>query len=166
MVDIKTVAFTGSRPNKLNGYKAIDNKELLWKIAERVEKFIVEENVTTFINGLALGIDTWTARIVLKLKEKYPHIKLISASPCLNHNSKWNKESQEIWQEVVDKSDEFIIVTEEEYKPYLMQVRNMWMVDRADIILAVFDGTPGGTMNCVKYAEKQNKRIEIIDTKE
>ena len=64
-----------------------------------------------------------------------------------------------MWQEVCDKSDEVVLVTDEEYKPYLMQVRNIWMVERSDIVIAVWDGTEGGTANCVKSAEKAKKQI-------
>lgn len=154
-----TVCFTGHRPSKLKGYNTEDNKELLWRIHKVVVDLIENREVDTFINGLALGIDLWSAKIVIKLKEKYPHIKLISAIPCRNHPSKWNEESQRLWQEVCDNSDEVILVTDEDYKPYLMQVRNEWMVRSSDIVVAVWDGSNGGTDNCVKFAEKQNKEI-------
>ena len=45
------------------------------------------------------------------------------------------------------------------YKPYLMQVRNEYMVNLADKVIAVWDGTSGGTGNCVAYAEKKKKEI-------
>ena len=151
--------FTGHRPNKLNGYNAGDNKELLWRIHKEVVNLIENKGVTTFINGLALGVDMWSAKIVIKLKEKYPQIKLVSAIPCRNHASKWNKESQLMWQEICDKSDEVVLVTDEEYKSYLMQVRNEWMCNKSDYVIAVWDGSNGGTGNCVKFAEKQSKEI-------
>jgi uncharacterized phage-like protein YoqJ len=154
--------FTGHRPNKLGGYKAEDNKELLWRLHKVIVDHIENKNVDTFINGLALGIDLWAAKIVIKLKEKYPHIKLISAIPCRNHPSKWNEESKLLWQEVCDKSDEVVLVTDEDYKPYLMQVRNVWMVDKSNFVIGVHDGTEGGTNNCLKYAEKIKKQITII----
>ena len=37
------------------------------------------------------------------------------------------------------------------------------MVDNADKVIAVWDGSKGGTYNCVKYAEKQNKEIIVIN---
>jgi uncharacterized phage-like protein YoqJ len=154
-----TACFTGHRPNKLKGYNPDDNKELLWEIHNAIVYLIENKKVTTFINGLALGVDMWSAKIVLKLKEKYPHIKLISAIPCRNHSSKWNLESRLMWEEICEKSDEVVLVTDEDYKPYLMQVRNEWMVSKSDYVVAVWDGSGGGTANCVKSAEKQNKEI-------
>ena len=46
-----------------------------------------------------------------------------------------------------------------------MQERNIFMVDRADEILAVWNGTSGGTKNCIDYAKKQNKIITNIYNK-
>lgn len=159
----QTACFTGHRPNKLSGYDPKDNKELLWRLHNEIVRHIEENSVDTFINGLALGIDQWAARIVIKLRQtKYSHIKLISAVPCKNHSSKWIKQSQVDWQEIVDLSDEVVYVSEDEYKPYLMQKRNEWMVNKSEYVIAVWDGTDGGTGNCVKYAQSKNKKITII----
>jgi uncharacterized phage-like protein YoqJ len=44
-----------------------------------------------------------------------------------------------------------------------MQIRNEWMVDRCDKLIAVWDGSKGGTGNCVDYAKSVNKDIFRID---
>jgi uncharacterized phage-like protein YoqJ len=151
----KTCCFTGHRPNKLKGYDPKDNKELLWEIFKVVEDHIDNKGVTTFISGAALGVDTWAAKMILRVKRYSPEIKLILAIPCKNHSSKWNSESQKEWQSIVDQADEVVYVSEEEYKPYLMQKRNEWMCNMSDYIIAVHDGSNGGTGNCVKYAQKK-----------
>lgn len=154
--------FTGHRPNKLKGYDAENNKELLWRLHAEIVNHIENKGVTTFINGVALGIDMWSAKIVLKLKEKYPYIRLVSAVPCQNHSCKWNSKDRELWQEIIDESDVVVYVSDEPYAPYLMMKRNKYMVDRSQYVIAVWDGTKGGTGNCVKYAEKINREITII----
>jgi len=40
-----------------------------------------------------------------------------------------------------------------------MQTRNIWMVDNCDLVLALWDGSDGGTGNCIKYANKIGKPI-------
>lgn len=159
----KTACFTGHRPNKLKGYDPKDNRDLLWEIYKKIEIHIEDKGVTTFISGMALGVDMWAARMILYAKRNgYPDIKLICAVPCKNHSSKWNAESQKIWQRIIDAADEVVYVSEEDYKPYLMQKRNEWMVDKADYVIAVWDGSNGGTGNCIKYAQKKNKEIAIV----
>ena len=51
----------------------------------------------------------------------------------------------------------------EKYSPYLMMVRNKYMVDISDRGIAVWDGSKGGTANCVRYAQKIGKPLDIIN---
>lgn len=158
-----TVCFTGHRPNKLNGYDPKDNRDLLWRLHKEIVKHIELKDCNTFISGMALGIDIWAAKIVLKLKrDRFPNVKLVCAIPCKNQESRWVKSSQLEWQEICKLADEVIYVSEDEYKPYLMQKRNEWMVDNANYVIAVHDGTNGGTGNCVNYAKNKSKKITII----
>lgn len=161
----KTIAFTGHRPDKLNGYDPKDNKALLWYIQKEIVDHI-DQGYTNFINGLALGIDQWCALIVLKLKEKYPNIRLISAIPCTGHPNKWKAKDKETWGHIVANSDELYLVTSGAYTKQCMQVRNQFIVDKADKILAVWGGTSGGTANCVKYAKSKLKPILILNPNE
>jgi uncharacterized phage-like protein YoqJ len=39
------------------------------------------------------------------------------------------------------------------------QRRNELMVDAADVLAAFFDGSPGGTANCVRYANSVGRRV-------
>lgn len=158
-MSFKSLCFTGHRPNKLYGYDPRKNAKLLWTLNNLIEKLITDRNYGIFISGMALGIDMWAARIVLKLRETYPHIKLICAVPCLNHSSKWVESSKTEWKEIIAQADEVVYVTEEPYHPYLMQKRNEWMVDHADTIVAVWNGTKGGTANCVNYAADKEKHV-------
>lgn len=158
-----TACFTGHRPNKLGGYNPGDNKELLWRLHDSVVEHIEKYEVTTWISGMALGIDQWGAKIVLKLRDTtHPDLKLICAVPCKNHEKAWNKQSQKEWQDIIDKADQVVYTSEDDYAPYLMQKRNEWMTNHSQYVLAVWDGTDGGTGNCVKYAQKKDKNIYII----
>jgi uncharacterized phage-like protein YoqJ len=111
---------------------------------------------------MALGVDTVFALAVLELKDKGYNIKLHCAIPCLNHSSKWFEESVVLYKEILDKADVVKFVTEQPYQVWMMQKRNEYMVNRADKVIAVWDGSKGGTGNCVAYAKKQNKDIILI----
>ena len=65
----------------------------------------------------------------------------------------------------VDMLPEYEIVgyKEGEYYPAKMEKRNEYMVDHSDIVIAVWDGSKSGTENCIKYAQKLNKRIIRIN---
>ena len=158
------LCFTGHRPDKLKGYRMRDNVELLRVLKDTIIYYIENKNVDTFISGMALGVDMWSAFIVLKLKEQYPHIKLVSAIPCDKQYSVWkNEEDIEDWKYIVGKADTVHYVSTEPYTNWCLQKRNEWMVDNSDFVLAVWDGTKGGTANCIKYAKKKNADIFKID---
>ena len=158
----KTVCFTGHRPNQLNGYNVNDNIDMLLKLKEVIIDHIENKQVDTFISGMALGIDMWAARIVLKLKETYPNIKLVCAIPCANHTDAWTKNPQSVqeWNDIVAKADTVHYVSNEQYTNWCMQKRNEWMVDNSKHVIAVWNGdSTGGTANCIKYAMKQDVEI-------
>lgn len=49
------------------------------------------------------------------------------------------------------------------YHPSKFQKRNEYMADHSDYAIAVFDGRPGGTYNCVKYMKRIGLDYKIID---
>lgn len=155
-----TLCFTGHRPKeKLNGYDPKDNLPMLNKLKVQIELAINQDGVINFISGMALGIDMWAARIVLNLKKKYPQIKLIAAVPCEKQYNKWKQEGVDEWNGIISKVDYVHYVSNELYTAWCMQVRNEWMVNNSKYVLAVWDGSKGGTGNCVKYALKKDVRI-------
>lgn len=85
MKEKKVCCFTGHRPQKLSfGFNEEDERcvQLKRAIMEQTEKLITQRRVTHFIVGMALGVDIYSAEIVLLLKEKYPQITLECAIPC------------------------------------------------------------------------------------
>lgn len=161
----KTICFTGHRPEKLNGYNPKDNIQMLYKLKESIVEMI-NNGYENFITGMAIGVDMWAAKIVLKLKKEYPQINLICAIPCDKHWSKWqynSPESVEQWFSITSKADLVHYVSEDPYTAWCMQVRNKWMVDNSNTVIAVWDGTKGGTGNCVVYAFKKDVKIYQLD---
>lgn len=155
------ICVTGHRPNKLYGYDLNDER---WQnLKEQFKVLLKEDNCNEAITGMALGVDTVFALAVLELKSEGYDIKLHCAIPCRNHSCKWIKESIDQYYNILSKADMIKLVSSEEYKPQLMQKRNEYMVDLADKVIAVWDGSSGGTANCVKYAEKVKKEIIRIN---
>lgn len=115
--------------------------------------------------GMALGVDQLFALVVLELKNKGHNITLEAAIPCQNHCGRWPASSQKLWQDIVDACDKVTLVTDAPYQPWMMQKRNEYMVDNANLILAIWDGSNGGTANCVHYAQDKGKAIYQINPK-
>ncbi len=87
---MKTCCFTGHRPQKLGyGENSIQCDELKNRLEELIIELIEKGGVTHFISGVALGVDTYAANIVMNLKLQYPGITLECAIPCENQAEKW-----------------------------------------------------------------------------
>lgn len=143
------VAGTGHRPNKLGGYtKAVEEKQI--RIADR---WLWENQPEKIISGMALGWDQALARAAVNR-----NIPVIAALPFHNHHIIWPHWQIEKYTELLAQCSEVKTICDGGYEPVKMQRRNEWMVDNSDMVLALWDGSTGGTNNCVQYAIKQQKK--------
>ena len=111
---------------------------------------------------MALGTDLDFAETVLKLRNKYP-IKLECAIPCPNQTLKWNDKDKLRYDGILKRADEINLISER-YTPESMLNRNRYMVDKSELVIAVFNGIEqGGTWYTISYAKNKNKNIEIIN---
>ena len=165
MTNEKSLAFTGLRPHKLPwGFDESRPACLSLRIAirERLIKLIEEENVRRYLSGMAMGIDMICAEIVLELKERYPDITLEAALPNKEQDILWPQKYRDRYRAILGKCDSIHAVSEE-YTDDCMEKRNRYMVDKCDMVLAVWNGKPGGTGNTIAYAQKRKKPIISID---
>lgn len=153
------VAFTGHRPDKLGGYK-VPNPTYLY-VCQQIDKTLRELKPEKVISGMALGVDQWAAHIAYKLG-----IPFIAAVPFEGQEKAWPKQSQMTFHLLLRMASEKVIVSPGDYSAAKMQVRNEWMVDHCDKLIAVWDGTSGGTGNCVAYAQKSEKNIIRINPRD
>lgn len=160
----KTIAVTGHRPNKLWGYDL--THPCYRKLQSRFEQVLLDQGCTDAWTGMALGADTVFAHAVLALKQRGIPVKLHCAVPCRGQTAFWKTPSIHEYNRILDLADEAVLVTDAPYKAALMQIRNQYMVDRADLVLALWDGTPGGTANCVNYARRHGVPVSIVDPAE
>lgn len=164
----KSACFTGHRPNKLGGYsgeKAKTIQDAIFGCLTKVVSRAIDVGFDTFISGGALGIDQIGAEAVLykKRNPNLSHVKLIVARPFPSQACKWPKFSQEYFNSLCDQADSVIDVSPDPYSPEKMQIRNAWMVDNSDAVIAVWNKSGGGTGNCVDYATSKFKPILVID---
>lgn len=156
----KTIAITGHRPNKLGNdysFKSDLSKAIIKELQALIDKLKPE----CIMSGMALGIDTMWA--VLAIKNNIP---LIAAIPCRGHSSQWPPQSVKLYNRLInDPLCTQVLVTDSDYTPQCMQTRNEFMVDNSDELIAVWDGTPGGTGNCVRYANGKILLHRIDPTK-
>lgn len=150
------IAGTGHRPDKLGGY----TNEAFLKLVKIAEDWIKENNPTKVISGMALGWDQALAQASCNC-----NVPFIAAIPFKGQESAWSEKSQKYFNKLLKKAESIVYTSDGGYAPYKMQVRNKWMVDNSDALLAMWDGTNGGTYNCVSYAQSKDKKIINLITK-
>lgn len=153
------VAFTGHRPDKLGGYKLPN--PIYTKVCQRIDRALGDLQPEKVISGMALGVDQWAAYIALKKK-----IPFIAAVPFEGQENAWPFQSQHLYRILLRNAHEKVIVSPGGYSADKMQIRNIWMVDHCDKLIAIWDGTKGGTGNCIEYAKSINKNILYINPKD
>ncbi|SFP81078.1 Uncharacterized SPBc2 prophage-derived protein YoqJ [Oscillibacter sp. PC13] len=162
-----TCAFTGHRPSSYKfGYdeEHPDCCKLKALMTLQIVS-LIENGVTTFLSGMALGADIWGAEIVLACKKKYPqkNIRLIAALPCESQADRWSVEQRERYFNILEECDETVYLSRH-YTRDCMFRRNRWLIDHANFVLAVYNGSAkGGTAYTVNYAHEKKRAVIIID---
>lgn len=118
-------------------------------------------NELIVISGGALGIDQLWMEAALSLKMAVP---VTAALPFKGYDAKWPIVSRQEYQKLLDKCHLVKYISEPGYAARKLQIRNEWMVDNCDHLYAYWNGTNGGTANCVRYAETVMKPTTIFDT--
>jgi len=151
----KTCCFTGHRELPTGR----ERQNLAIRLEEAVMEQI-EKGVKFFGAGGALGFDTLAAQTVLRLKEKYPDIKLILVLPCLTQTRGWPAGDVEEYERIKALADK-VVYTSQEYTGDCMFRRNRHLVDNSRVCICYLTKESGGTAYTVDYAEKQG--LEIIN---
>ena len=150
---MKSCCFTGHREIPYQEQEMISAR-----LEEEVRR-LIGMGFVTFHAGGALGFDTLAAQCVLKLKKEFPKIRLCIDVPHKGQERKWSMENIKQYQEILLFADEVNILSESYFRG-CMHVRNRYMVDHSDCVIAYVRKESGGSAYTMAYAEK--KGVEII----
>lgn len=147
------VAGTGHRPDKLGGY-APHLERATYAMALTG---LYETRPEWVISGMALGWDMALAEAADTMG-----IPFTAAIPFRGQDRFWNEKDQDRYHRLLGRASEVKIVTHFDPLDALtaadvgaaMQRRNVWMVNNADLVLALWDGSNGGTRNCIRFADQ------------
>lgn len=141
---ITKIAFTGHRH-----LKYADVVTMLNKLKE-------DYPGTMWITGGAYGLDSHAARFAL---DNSIPLWLVLPFPANVLCARWpSGDARDLLFRSVKECTKLSVVAPV-YSMMFYQQRNEFMVDAADVLAAFFDGSQGGTANCVRYAQKAGKKI-------
>lgn len=159
-----TCCFTGHRPDKLPwGLDESDPRCLAVKrsMARELEG-LYRRGYRHFISGMAMGCDLYFAEAALSLRKRYPGVTVEGAVPCPTQAQKWPERLRRRRRLILNDCD-LETVVQQHYDRFCMHRRDRYMVDRSAAVLAVFDGTPGGTQYTLNYAMDKGREILLLD---
>lgn len=126
------------------------------KLIEEI-KSAFKEGCDYFITGAAKGLDYEASFAVNTLKADGFKIKLEAAVPYPQMNSHYQC-AYSIF------SSDVKIYLSQKYSKEIFHIRDRYMVDKSDIVIAVYDGRKsGGTYYTMKYAQKCGKKLVVIN---
>lgn len=146
------LAVTGHRPDKLGGYD-VDTRLRVRKLALAA---LDELDPSLVITGMAQGWDTAIAAAAITLD-----IPFVAAIPFAGQEAVWPEGDQDLYRRLLAQASVVEYVCDPGYAAWKMLRRNAWMVDHAEHLLALWNGTEGGTANCVEYATR--RRVPITN---
>ena len=146
--------FTGHR---------ILGKDFTISALDNTIEYMINNGVTIFICGGAIGFDTYAAEAVLRAKERHESIELHIYAPCNNQSAKWNIIQKNKYNEILEKAD-YVDMVDRPYYDGCMKERNYKMVDNSRYCICYFhenESRPSGTGQTFRYAKRQG--LEIIN---
>jgi len=105
---------------------------------------------------MALGWDQALAQAAVDMK-----IPFDAAVPFVGQESRWPAESAKRYRSLLSQARNVTVVCDGGYAAWKLQRRNIWMVDHCDAVLALWNGSDGGTANCVRYADGKRPVINV-----
>ena len=151
----KICCFTGHR-----SIRRVRPSVLIVRLESTLRELIEKDGYTDFRSGGAVGFDLIAACCVLKLKTEYPHIRLHMLLPCKDQDKNFGRQEKRIYRYVLEHADSIRYVNEH-YANYVMFARNRALVDGADLCIACYERTHGGTHYTVNYANK--KHVQVVN---
>ena len=155
-------AFTGHRPERLPwGLHEEDPRcAALKTLLRRTVREVYDRGFHTFLCGMARGCDQYFAEAVLAARaDGAPDAQLCALVPCPSQPDGWDEASIARYWALLSACDQ-VEVLEAHYSPGCMLRRNREMLRRAQLLVSVYDGTPGGTAATVRLAEQQG--VEVL----
>lgn len=148
----KTCCFTGHRDIPAQKIPAIEKR------LEEEAEALIHQGVLYFGTGGARGFDTLAAQVVLRLKARYPHIRLILVLPCREHTRGWTKNDIHAYEHIFAHADKIVYVSQK-YVSGCMQKRNRHLVDYSAYCVYYQTAGAGGTAYTVRYAASRGVRL-------
>ncbi len=141
----------------LTGHRTLAPEFDEYALHERLEG-LINEGYDYFLCGMAMGFDLLALKHLIELKGKYP-IQIEACIPCPNQEKYFPKNQKKLYRELLQWCDHRTLISQTG-GTWVYLVRDRYMVDCCDCLLAYCKKQTGGAAYTVGYAQK--KGVEVI----
>ena len=118
------------------------------------------------VSGGALGIDQDACGVWYRMGVAY-----LLMLPFPGQEARWPRELQAVYRQLLNKAAGVIYVSEkapktDEEAAEMLKRRNEWVCGPSDELLAVWDGSRGGTSSCVNFWRRCGQHEILIDPRD
>lgn len=147
---LSSVSFTGHRTYCGEAADAL----------RRTVEELYDRGFRTFQSGMAVGFDLAAAEAVLELRSRRPDVRLIAAVPFSGQETRFAAADRARFRRVLAAADRTEVLSPV-YHRGCYAVRNDFLVDNARVLVAWYDGSPGGTHYTVGRALRRG--VEVVN---
>lgn len=125
------------------------------RVREAVRASLIEAQPDVVVCGMANGFDLYAGHEAVNLG-----FNVWCAKPWAGHKPR--KGDEPLYNAITMFAEKIVDVdlSERYLGPWLYQKRNEWMVNQGTHILAYWDGSSGGTKNCLDY-NRRTKKLRV-----
>lgn len=121
----------------------------------------VAAGYTLFLTGMNCGTDIWAGNIVIRLKDRFPELKLVAAIPYSEFADTWSKEWGEKYHQLLSRAD-WVKTFSLQYSEKTFLLRNQWMMDHSSKLIAVYNGMTDETRHSFRYARECGMTVKCL----
>ena len=153
----KTAFFAGHRklPSDTERISAALGKELT---------ALIDSGYRFFGAGGATGFDTVAALSVLKLREIYPHIRLILVLPHRAQAKRRSRKDVAVYEDIKSRADKVVYISDE-FTGDCVYRRNRRFINESSVCICYLSRENSGTEKTVRVARKEGLKIINIAEK-
>lgn len=156
----QTCCFTGHRESKLP-WRSYESDARCLRLKQRiydVVEAVYADGIRHFICGMANGCDLYFLEAVLLFRRDHPDVTVEAAIPYAGQAEHWREELRARYFALLEQCDCKTVV-QQVYSGGCMMRRNRYMVDQSRVLIAAYNGEPGGTMNTMLYAMRRGLNV-------
>ncbi|MBB5149391.1 MULTISPECIES: DUF1273 domain-containing protein [Ureibacillus] len=166
---IQSLYVSGYRPHELGIFnEKHPGIQIIKKAIENELRSLIEDGLEWVIVSGQLGVEIWTAEVVIELKNEFPQLKYSVITPFLDIEKNWNEQRQQQYAYIISQADFVTSITKRPYEaPWQFVEKDKFIIQNTDALLLVYDeeheGSPKYLKRLVeKYMERNPYELFVI----